>query len=119
MAYSAYAVYRNGQVMSENGYLQAFVGTQSDKTIDAISVMDSLINQMPCKKNRMADIKSALIQSVNSTKPEWRDLSETVESWKLQGYKEDPKTIQYKVFSGLDFDGIMAFYKANIRNNFV
>ncbi len=114
MAYSAYAVYRNGQVMSENGYLQAFVGTQSDKTIDAISVMDSLINQMPCKKNRMADIKSALIQSVNSTKPEWRDLSETVESWKLQGYKEDPKTIQYKVFSGLDFDGIMAFYKANI-----
>jgi predicted Zn-dependent peptidase len=114
MAYSAYAVYRNGFVQTEKGYLQAFVGTQSDKTIDAISVMDSLIRYMPQKENRMPDIKSALIQSVNSTKPEWRELSETVETWQIQGYKEDPRKVQFEVFSGIDFSNIMSFYKANI-----
>ncbi len=116
MAYTAYAVYRNGAVMGEKGYLQAFIGTQSDKTIDAISVMDSLINQMPRKENRMPDIKSSLIQSVNSTKPEWRELSETVERWKIQEYKEDPRKTQFEVFSNLDFAGIMDFYKSNIAD---
>lgn len=115
MAYTAYAVYRNGFVPSEKGYLQAFVGTQSDKTIDVISVMDSLINQIPEKANRMPDIQSALMQSVNSNKPEWRDLSETVERWQVQENKQDPRIIQYEVFKSLDFEGIMKFYSSNIK----
>lgn len=115
MAYSAYAVYRNGKNFKEKGYLQAFVGTQSDKTVDAISVMDSLINQMPAKENRMPNIKSALIQSVNSTKPDWRNLSETVEGWQLQGFKDDPRRVQFEVFNGMDFEAIMTFYKKNIK----
>jgi len=115
MAYTAYAVYRSGFVPSEKGYLQAFVGTQSDKTIDVISVMDSLINQIPEKANRMPDIQSALMQSVNSNKPEWRDLSETVERWQVQENKKDPRIIQYEVFKSLDFEGIMKFYSSNIK----
>jgi predicted Zn-dependent peptidase len=116
MAYTAYAVYRNGKDLQEKGYLQAFVGTQSDKTIDAVSVMDSLINMMPEKANRMPNIKSALVQSVNSTKPDWRNLSSTVEGWQVQGYKEDPRKLQYEVFNGMDFDSILSFYKTNIKD---
>lgn len=115
LAYTAYAVYRSGKKSNEKGYLQAFVGTQSDKTIDAITIMDSLINQMPQKANRMPNIKSALIQSANSTKPEWRDLSETVENWQLQQYKDDPRRLQFEVFNGMDFDAIMSFYEKNIK----
>lgn len=116
MAYTAYAVYRNGKDLKEKGYLQAFVGTQSDKTIDAVSVMDSLINMMPEKANRMPNIKSALVQSVNSTKPDWRNLSSTVEGWQVQGYNEDPRKLQYEVFKGMDFDSILSFYKTNIKD---
>lgn len=115
MAYTAYAVYRNGLLKSEKGYLQAYVGTQSDKTIDAITIMDSLINQMPKKENRMPNIKSALIQSVNSNKPEWRDLSETVENWQIQGYDKDPRELQYEIFNNFNFDEILKFYSTNIQ----
>lgn len=116
MAYTAYAVYRNGFIPSEKGYLQAFVGTQSDKTIDVIGVMDSLINQMPVKENRLPDIKSALLQSINSNKPEWRNLSETVEKWQVQEYKSDPRILQFKIYQSLSFDNILKFYYSNIQN---
>jgi predicted Zn-dependent peptidase len=115
MAYSAYGMYRNGFMPTEKGYLKAFVGTQSDKTVDAISVMDSLINQMPQKENRMPSVKSALIQSVNSTKPQWRDITETVERWQIQQYKEDPRITQFKVFNSVEFNNILDFYKTNIK----
>ncbi|HOZ30083.1 MAG TPA: insulinase family protein [Bacteroidales bacterium] len=116
MAYTAYAVYRNGFLPSEKGYLQAFVGTQSDKTVDVIGLMDSLINQMPVKENRMPDIQSALLQSINSNKPEWRNISETVERWQVQKYKEDPRILQFKIYRSIDFKNILEFYNSNIQN---
>jgi len=115
MAYTAYAVYRPSFFIKDPGYFQAFVGTQCDKTIDAISLMDSLIHQMPIKENRLPNVKSALIQSVNSTKPGWRDLSFQIESWKLQGYKEDPRTMQFKTYIELNFKDIYSFYERNIQ----
>ncbi len=115
MAYSAYAVYRNGSNLSEKGYLQAFVGTQADKTIDAVYIMDSLISKMPEKAGRMPNIVSALLQSINSGKPEWRNLSETVEAWILQKYKEDPRILQFEIFNSIDFKDIIVFYQNNIQ----
>ncbi|MDD4149188.1 MAG: insulinase family protein [Bacteroidales bacterium] len=115
MAYTAYAVYRPAFLPKGKGYLQAYVGTQCDKTVDAINLMDSLIHQMPVKENRMPDIISALTQSINSSKPTWRDISETIESWQLQEYKEDPSIIAYKVYENLDFKQIYEFYGKNIQ----
>jgi predicted Zn-dependent peptidase len=115
MAYSAYAVYRNGENFKTKGYLQAFVGTQCDKTIDAISTMDSLINNMPLKENRLTDIQRSLIQSVNSGKPEFRQLTQSVERWKNQGYNYDPREVEFKVYKKLNFDQILEFYKNNVQ----
>jgi hypothetical protein len=77
--------------------------------------MDSLIHQMPVKENRMPDIAAALTQSINSSKPTWRNISEKIESWKIQGYKEDPAIIDYKVYDNLDFKQIYEFYENNIQ----
>lgn len=115
MAYSAYAVYRSGETLKEKGYLKAFVGTQADKTIDAIYIMDSLIHKMPVKDGRIDNIKSSLLQSINSSKPSWRELSESVESWLLQGYKEDPRIDRFKIFNSLDFKNILIFHETNIQ----
>ncbi len=116
MAYTAYAIYRPAFLISKPGYLQAFIGTQCDKTVDAISLMDSLIYNMPIKENRIQNVSSALIQSVNSTKPNWRKLSTNIENWKLQGYKEDPRIMQFKTYNELSFKDIIKFYTENIQS---
>jgi predicted Zn-dependent peptidase len=114
LAYSSSASYRNGQTLEIPGYLIAFVGTQSDKTIEAVSIMDSLISHMPQKENRMPAIKSLIIQSINSGMPGFRNLSEYVEKWEIQGYDKDPRIIAHNVFMNIDFNDIVKFYENNV-----
>jgi len=115
MAYSAYAVSRTGLTQKEKSKFMAFIGTQSDKTIDAISVMTGLINDMPLKEKRMRGVKDYLMQSLLTSKPGEREVTETVEKWRLFGYKEDPRIMQYDIYKSLEFDSIVDFYKRNIH----
>jgi predicted Zn-dependent peptidase len=115
MAYSAYAVSRTGLTKKEKSKFMAFIGTQSDKTIDAISVMTGLINDMPMKEKRMRGVKDYLMQSLLTSKPDERDVTETVEKWRLFGYKEDPRIMQYDIYKSLEFDNIVEFYKKTIQ----
>lgn len=114
MAYTAYAVSRNGLTKKDKSKFVAFIGTQSDKTIDAISVMTGLINEMPIKEKRMRGVKDYLMQSLLTSTPSERELTETVESWRTFGYKDDPRKLQYEVYKNLEFDNIVDFYKQNI-----
>lgn len=114
MAYTAYAVSRTGLTKKEKSKFMAFVGTQSDKTIDAISVMTGLINNMPMKDQRMRGVKDYLMQSLLTSSPSKREITETVERWKLFGYNEDPRIMQYDIYNSLDFVHIVEFYKQNI-----
>jgi len=115
MAYSAYAVSRTGLTMKEKSKFLAFIGTQSDKTIEAISVMTGLINDMPMKKQRMRGVKDYLLQSLLTSAPDKREVTETVEDWKVFGYKDDPRIKQYELYKELEFDNIVDFYKQNIK----
>ena len=115
MAYSAYAVSRTGLTMKEKSKFLAFIGTQSDKTIEAISVMTGLINDMPMKKQRMRGVKDYLLQSLLTSSPDKREVTETVEDWKLFGYNDDPRIKQYELYKELEFDNIVDFYKQNIQ----
>ncbi|MDR2835981.1 MAG: insulinase family protein, partial [Bacteroidales bacterium] len=116
LAYSAFGNYYFGENLEKPGYFRAFIGTQSDKTIEAISIMDSLITQMPKKENRIKQIQSTLIQSINSNIPNKRQLSSTIEQYILSGYKEDPKILDLKIYENLNFDEIIKFYNKNIEN---
>ncbi len=115
MAYTAYAVSRTGLTKKEKSKFMAFVGTQSDKTIDAISVMTGLINNMPMKDQRMRGVKDYLMQSLLTSSPSKREITETVERWKLFGYNEDPRIMQYDIYNSLEFYHIVEFYKQNIH----
>ena len=115
MAYTAYAVSRPGLTKKEKSKFVAFIGTQSDKTIDAISVMTRLINDMPMKEKRMRGVKDYLMQSLLTSKPDEREITETVEGWRLFGYKDDPRIMQYDIYQSLEFDNIVDYYKRNIH----
>jgi zinc protease len=113
MAYAAYGFYHTANNPDAPGYLTAYVGTQADKTIEAISIMDSLIHRMP-KKDRVNIIKTSLLQSINSSKPSKRDLSASVEKWLLNAYESDPREVEYHIFNQLSLDNILDFHQANV-----
>lgn len=115
LGYSAWGNFYSPLQNSKPGYLKGFVSTQSDKTIDAVDAYTNLIVDMPQKEERLDIIKTSLMQSINSERPTFRNLSFQVAYWNKQGYIADPREERMETFKNLQFDDITEFYKSNIK----
>jgi predicted Zn-dependent peptidase len=92
------------------------MGTQADKTTDAIETYINLLREMPEKANRMTGIKSGMLQSLTSSISNFRVIGSTIRSWRNQGFKEDPKVRQKEVYEKAEFEDLVNFYKNYIQN---
>lgn len=115
LAYSAGASYSSPRLEGANNLFVGYVGTQSDKTIEALTIFDDLIRNMPEKKERMDMIKKYLVQSAMTDQPGFREISTTVARWKQKGYKDDPRRLNIPVYEQMEFDDILKLYKKNIK----
>jgi len=115
----AYAASGKIYIPKKSGYkniLFGYIGTQSDKTIDAISVLDSLLYNMPIKKEKWDLIVNNLLKVAVSSKPYFRELPYYVYEAKLRGYNYDPAQGKYIAYNIMSFDEMYNFYKKNIQN---
>jgi zinc protease len=115
MAYTAGATYKIPLLPGKRSSFIGYVGTQADKTVDAIQVFDSLLLYMPEKKERIETIRSSLVQEAYASRPDFRDLTESFVNWKLKGYSEDPSKYKLDTYKKLTFDDIIKFYTSNIK----
>jgi len=116
MAYSAGARLSIPSKSGKESIFMGYIGTQSDKTIEAIQVFDSLVRFMPQKNDRWPFLINYLVKSSLSERPNFRSLSETVVNWKLLGYQHDPNQEKIPVFYDMKFDDMYRFYKDNIQD---
>lgn len=115
LAYAAGAIYAMPKQTSRESVFYGYIGTQSDKTIEAVRLYDSLVNIMPLKPERIDFMKEYLVQSAITDRPGFRDLSETISRWKLRGYTYDPAMAKIPVYYELTFDDVVKFYSENIK----
>lgn len=91
--------------------LTSFVGTQADKTQEAIEVMYRLISSPPDKPERLEPVRKALMESINSQKPTFRWISNWVAGWVKQGYSTDPRKDWMVAYQNMTFDEIIGFHQ--------
>jgi predicted Zn-dependent peptidase len=107
---------RPGTVNRYNGsYLQSQLTTSSDKVIDAITVLDSLLKTMPIYPERITDAKQSLRNGINNNFPSFRNVSEHIASQKRQGFDECINRILLDALDEMDMDSIVDFYNRNIK----
>ena len=115
MAYNAYGHFsrppKQGQMTKFTGY----VGTQSDKVIDAVGVYMSLLDSMPQYPETIENIRTILRQSVLSNKPTFRTKSQRLTTNMTLGYKVDPAMLQVRDIQRLTFDDILSFYQSHVQ----
>ncbi len=116
MAYATGARYRIPAKAGKECLFFGYVGTQCDKTIDAIQVFDSLVRVMPKKPERWPFMANYLIKSSLSSRPNFRQLSQSIVKWKLLGYQHDPGQVKIPVYYEMTFDDVYKFYVENIQN---
>ena len=96
------------------GSFTAMLSTQSDKTLDALSVLDSLIREMPLKPERMEAVKQTLVNRINNDYPPFRNLSEKVASARMEGFDRDPAEEFLRDIATMDMQDISRFYQEQI-----
>ena len=98
----------------EPSHLRAYIGTQGDKTLDAMTVLDSLIRELPLSENRFEMVrKDVWSQEVNGF-PDFRNRSSQIATNRRNGYTADPAAAFYDLLGTLTLQDIDGFWKKNI-----
>lgn len=115
MAYTAYGGVRAPQVPGKEWMFMGYVGTQADKTLEALQVYTDLLINMPEAREQFEVVKTNMRESLMSEKPGFRERSLVFEYWKRMGYTQDPAIDNMKRIDELTFDDIVKFYEENIK----
>ena len=115
MAYTAFGAFITPPVQQRNTRFLGYVGTQSDKVIDAVNVYCSLLDDMPQYSENIENIRTILRQSMLSNHPTFRTKSQRMTEWNRLGYQIDPATLQIRKVQKLQFEDIVRFYEAHVK----
>lgn len=115
LAYTAGAQIATPRLPEWNSNFYGTIGTQGDKTIEAIEVATNLMKDMPQYADRMSNVKSHLINSSFLARPSDRNMSYNISKWKEKGYTEDPSKKNLPIYEQMQFDDMVAFYKEHLQ----
>jgi predicted Zn-dependent peptidase len=115
-AYRAFAKYTILPLSHKDkpGDLTASMTTQSDKTTDAIAVLDSLIRKMPVKPEKIEAIRQTVLNHANNNYPSFREISERIAFYKMDGYDEDPNLQFIRHLKEIEMEDLVRFYEKHV-----
>ena len=96
-------------------YLNAYVGTQCDKTIEAMTVVDSLVSRTPFDAKRINMLQKELIFEEITGYPHFRTMAATISKQKNAGYETDPLPEFFKAIDNLSPETLKAFWSKEIE----
>lgn len=114
LAYAVGARYVTGARVEDENYMVGAIGTQTDKTPEAIEGFLQLFDDMPVSEDRFAISKASLLNSFTSSRLGFREVLGSVRSWERLGLQPDPRKARYEAAVNADVNVLTDFYKAQI-----
>lgn len=105
---------RLAKSLNPSGYV-AIVGTQGDKTMQAVALLDSLINNMPMNSENLSVARQSLLNEINNTYPSFRGKPILIAAEERHGYTVDEQTALAQFLPTLTQDDVEAFYRQHIQ----
>lgn len=93
----------------------AYLGTQGDKTMQALAVLDSLMTQMPMNEQSLLTARQEVMNDINNSYPTYRQLPNFVSSFRMAGYTSDPRSNIASIVPTLTAADVTDFYEQHIR----
>ena len=115
MAYTAYGVNATPILPGKDCFFYGYVGTQSDKVVDAINVYMDILTDMPKDSTQIDALRAALKQAAQTAKPSMRRKASVFESWQRLGYTDDPSKVNAAAIDAVQFSDIERFYEENVK----
>jgi predicted Zn-dependent peptidase len=97
------------------GEFSAMLSTQNDKTLDALTVLDQLIRDMPVKPERLQGVRQSLINQLSNDYPAFRKIPQRIASLRNEGYTVDPNETLLNNLGRMNMSDIVRFYEEHIK----
>lgn len=91
--------------------LGGYVGTQTDKTADAMTILDSLITQTPFLENKIEIARKERLNKSCNDYPDFRSMPYTIRSYNRAGYAADPAGTLMEVLDDCSADWMRGIWQ--------
>ena len=97
------------------GYVTA-TGTQADKTLEAVAVIDSLLRQMPMKEENLKSARQEVISDIQNDYPTFRGIAKYVANERMEGYATDPNADLARLLPAVSTQDIVSFHRQHVAS---
>lgn len=115
LAYTASARYAQGSRLNDQNLVLGSIGTQTDKTVDALSAFIDLIDNMPVSAERFAENRESILNRYRTSKIGFRQVIGAVRGWELLGLQGDPRRESYARLQTLETSDLVNFHEQHIK----
>ena len=116
LAYSASARYGQGSRLKDQNLMLGAIGTQTDKTVDALDAFIDLIDNMPESEERFDETVTALLNRYRTSKLSFREVIGAVRGWEKLGLEGDPRADSYARLQELQFADLVDFQREHVKD---
>jgi predicted Zn-dependent peptidase len=93
-----------------------YLSTQSDKTIDALTVLESLVYRMPVHPEKIDAIIQSIINQINNEYPSFRNISLKIAGYRQAGHRDDPNKYLLQRIKKMNIDDVVRFHETHVKN---
>ncbi len=116
LAYSASAGYAQGSRENDQNLMLGVIGTQTDKTPDALNAFVDLIDNMPVSSERFEESVNALINRYRTNQISFREVIGAVRSWERLGLEGDPRRERFAQLQEATVNDMVQFQREHVAN---
>ncbi len=115
LAYSAQARYAQGGRENAENLMLGAIGTQTDKTVDALEAFIDLIDNMPSSSERFEEAVNSQLNRYRTSKLNFREVIGAVRSWERLGFETDPRIQRYQEMQTASLDDLVEFQQEHVQ----
>ena len=115
LAYSVGALYFNGRDQADYNYMVGGMGTQADKTPEAVAAFVGLLDDMPASPERFASAQLSVLNKYRTERLGFRSVLGAVRGWERKGLASDPRAGRFVQIQASDLDEVLEFYRQHIE----
>ena len=115
LAYSVYSTYTIPSKLDDAHYLMSYVGTQSDKLIDAMDGMLELLSIMPVAETNMENAREGIVQKIRTERLTKSQVLSEFEKANKMGIDYDIRKDLYSQVQDFTMNDLQNFHQSHIN----
>ena len=92
-------------------------GTQADKTLEALSTVDSLLRQLPMKESNLDAARQSVLNDIQNNYPTFRGIAKYVANKRMDGYTTDPEAAIARELPAVTTQDVVQFHQQYVGSN--